>query len=78
MIRLSAPCAATLAVDVTAPALHRALVACLSTEHEVHIDGTHLSWTFGEARVSDLRAVMNTALRSLIAADEVVSQPPRS
>ncbi len=53
-------------------------MACLSTEHEVHIDGTRLSWTFGEARVSDLRAVMNTAFRSLIAADEVVSQPPRS
>lgn len=78
MIRLSAPCAATLTVDVTALALHRALVACLSTEHDVRIDGTRLSWTFGEARVSDLRAVMNTALRSLIAADEVVSQPPRS
>ena len=78
MIHLSAPCAATLTVDVTAPVLHRALVACLSTEHEVRIDGTRLSWTFGEARVSDLRAVMNTALRSLIAADEVVSQPPRS
>lgn len=78
MIRLSAPCAATLTVDVTAPALHRALVVCLSTEHEVHVYGTRLSWTFSEARVSDLRAVMNTAFRSLIAADEVVSQPPRS
>jgi hypothetical protein len=50
----------------------------LSTEHEVHVDGEQLSWSFGEARISDLRAVMNTALRSLIAADEVVSQPPRS
>ena len=78
MIRLSAPCAATLTVDVAAPALHRALVACLSTEHDVSVDGNRLSWSFGEARISDLRAVMNTALRSLIAADEVVSQPPRS
>ena len=78
MSRLSAPCAATLTVHAAAPALHRALVACLSTEHEVHVDGELLSWSFGEARISDLRAVMNTALRSLIAADEVVSQPPRS
>ncbi len=78
MILLSAPCAATLTVDVAAPAVHRALVACLSTEHEVFVDGNRLSWAFGEARISDLRAVMNTALRSLIAADEVVSQPPRS
>ena len=73
-----APCAASLTVTAEAPACHRALVACLSTEHEVHIDGTTLTWTFEEGRISDLRAVMNTALRSLIAADEVVSQPPRS
>lgn len=78
MSRLTAPCAATLTVHVEASALRRALVACLATEHEVEqaIDG--LSWTFGEARISDLRAVMNTAFRSLIAADEVVSEPRRS
>ena len=75
---MSAPCAASLTVTAEAPAMHRALVACLSTEHDVHIDGTTLSWSFEEGRISDLRAVMNTALRSLIAADEVVSQPPRS
>lgn len=78
MSRLSAPCAATLTVHANAPALHRALVACLSTEHDVHVDGAYLSWAFSEARISDLRAVMNTALRSLIAADEVVSGPRRS
>ena len=78
MIGVPAPCAATLTVQVDVPALHRALVACLSTEHDVNIEGSVLSWAFGEARISDLRAVMNTAFRSLIAADEVVSGPRRS
>jgi len=73
-----APCAATLTVQVDEPALHRALVACLSTEHDVNVEASALSWAFGEARISDLRAVMNTAFRSLIAADEVVSGPRRS
>ena len=78
MSRLTAPCAATLTVHVEASALRRALVACLATEHEVEQTIEHLSWVFGEARISDLRAVMNTAFRSLIAADEVVSGPRRS
>ena len=78
MRRLTAPCAATLTVHVEASPLRRALVACLATEHEVQQASDRLAWTFGEARISDLRAVMNTALRSLIAADEVVSEPRRS
>lgn len=78
MSRLTAPCAATLTVHVEPSPLRRAFVACLATEHEVHQATNRLSWTFEEARISDLRAVMNTALRSLIAADEVVSGPRRS
>lgn len=55
-----------------------AFAACLSTEVvAMEVDGG-LEWCVEAERASDLRAVLNTSLRSLIAADEVLHRPPRS
>jgi hypothetical protein len=71
-------CFAVLRYRCADPRDRAAFAACLATEVEaVEVDGA-LEWRIDGERASDLRAVLNTSLRSLIAADEVLHRPPRS
>lgn len=75
---MTAPaCAAVLHLTCDGQA-KAAFSACLATEHAPETSANGLVWRFSEPRASDLRAVLNTALRSLVAADEVIHRPPRS
>ena len=61
----------TIRLKVDSP-LVASLASALSTEEDVAVSDSILNMTLSENRASDLRAIWNTRLRSLVMAEKVI------